>query len=320
MLVLSNKQVGELLSPRQIIDAVEQAIVAYENNTVIVPKRIHIDNGKNTLLCMPSWGADSFATKLVAVAPDNVTKNLPVTNGAMLLNDGATGMPLALINASKLTALRTGAVGAVGVRLTTPETETSFGLIGCGVQGTHQAIFACAVHPINTVYYFDPAEARVSEMVSLFKTYHPNVKLVRCASGDEVVQYAAIIVTATTSTAPVFTDDEGLVRGRHFISIGSYKPSMQELPNSVYKLAKELSIDSEFAKAETGDIINPIKNGLIKEDQVYTIGKLLMGKRKLEVNKTTVFKSTGMALFDLYVAEAMYREAVRKNVGTEVEF
>src|SRR5690242_8328099 len=104
MLVISNQQVGELLSPRHVIDAVEKAIVAHEENLAIVPQRMHINNGKNTLLCMPSWGEDVFGTKLVSVAPDNSTKNLPVISGAMLLNDGVTGMPLAFINASKLTA------------------------------------------------------------------------------------------------------------------------------------------------------------------------------------------------------------------------
>src|SRR5258708_7973820 len=88
MLILNNEDVGKLLTLGQVINAVEEAIKAYENNLALVPKRMHLDNGKNTLLCMPSWGTDTFGTKLVAVAPHNASKNLPVTNGAMLLNDG----------------------------------------------------------------------------------------------------------------------------------------------------------------------------------------------------------------------------------------
>ena len=74
MLVISNQQVGELLSLQRVIDAVEKAMVAYEENVAVVPQRMHIDNGKNTLLCMPSWGADVFGTKLVAVAPEKLKK------------------------------------------------------------------------------------------------------------------------------------------------------------------------------------------------------------------------------------------------------
>jgi ornithine cyclodeaminase/alanine dehydrogenase-like protein (mu-crystallin family) len=320
MLVISNQQVGELLSLQHVIDAVEKAIIAYEENLAIVPQRMHIDKGKNTLLCMPSWGKEVFGTKLVAVAPDNSNKNLPVTNGAMLLNDGETGMPLALINASKLTAMRTGAVGAIGLKHISPKEETSVGLIGCGVQGAHQIVFACAVRSITKVYYFDPSSVKISQMVELMKSHHPEIKLISCKTSEEVVSSTQVVIAATTSSTPVFADDEDLVNGKHFLSIGSYKPSMQELPKAVYKAAGELSIDSDFARTETGDIINPIKNGWIGEENVYTIGKLLMGKRKLNTSKTTVFKSAGMALFDLYVGQLVYEEAVKKGIGTPLEF
>ncbi|HTH57928.1 MAG TPA: ornithine cyclodeaminase family protein [Cyclobacteriaceae bacterium] len=320
MLVISNQQVGEILSLPAVIAAVEKAIVAHEEKLATVPPRMHIDNGKNTLLCMPSWGKDVFGTKLVAVAPDNATKNLPVTNGAMLLNDGATGMPLALINASKLTAMRTGAVGAIGLKHISPSDESTVGLIGCGVQGAHQVVFACAVRPIKTVYHFDPVTTKAAEMVALMKHHHPNVKLVACSTSEEVVERTNIVIAATTSAAPVFANDEPLVSGKHFVSVGSYKPAMQELPDAVYRLAGELCIDSEFACTETGDIINPLKKGFINEENVYTIGKLLMGKRKINTAKTTVFKSAGMALFDLYVAQLVYEEAMGKKRGTEVTF
>lgn len=320
MLILDNEQIGKLLSLRQVIDAVEEAIKVCENNLALVPKRMHLDNGKNTLLCMPSWGTDTFGTKLVAVAPDNATKNLPVTNGAMLLNDGNTGIPLALINASKLTALRTGAVGAIGVKHITPENETSIGLIGCGVQGIHQIIFSCAVRSIETVFYLKRSSTKVEDMSSLVNEHHPRVKLIPCDSSEELLSKTNIIIAASTSATPVLPNNESLLRGKHFISIGSYKPGMQELPDAVYKLSGELCIDSEFAQFETGDIINPIKLGFIDEKNVYTIGKLVMNQRKSDVSKTTVFKSAGMALFDLYLAQAMYNEAVKRKIGTEVPF
>lgn len=320
MLILNNDQIGDLLSLHQIIAAVEEAIVAYEENSAIIPQRMHMDKGESTLLCMPSWGSNSFGTKLVAVAPGNASKNLPVTNGAMLLNDGITGIPLALINASKLTALRTGAVGALGIKCITPENETSVGLVGCGVQGIHQILFACAVRPIKTVYYFDPSMAKISEMSSLMNAHHPGIKLNSCANAEELLGKTQTVIAATTSTSPVLPNDERLLNGKHFISIGSYKPTMQELPDAVYKLAGELCIDSDFARAEVGDIINPVDKKLISPENVFTIGKLLRSQRKIDVNKTTVFKSAGMALFDLYVAQAIYQEALKRNIGTLVKF
>jgi ornithine cyclodeaminase/alanine dehydrogenase-like protein (mu-crystallin family) len=95
---------------------------------------------------------------------------------------------------------------------------------------------------------------------------------------------------------------------------------MQEFPDSVYRLAGKLAIDSEFARHETGDIMNPVKIGILKEGNVFTLGKIITGDRTVEVNETTAYKSTGMALYDLFVAQAMYESALRQNLGTKVQF
>lgn len=320
MLILNQHDLESLLTPGQVIDAVEAAIRAYEAQLAVVPKRMHLDHGANTLLCMPSWGESFFGTKLVAVVPGNRNKNLPVTNGAMLLNDGATGMPLALLNASKLTALRTGALGAIGIKLTTPPLENSIGLVGMGVQGLHQAVFSCSVRPIKTIYYLKRSEEAALKLENFMNQFCPHVKLESCHTPSDLLAKTNVVVLATTSSTPVLPGDEAQLKGKHFIGIGSYKPSMQEIPDTVFQLAGELSIDSEFARQETGDIINPVQQGIISPEHVYTLGKLLTGKRTIDVNQTTVFKSAGMALFDLYVAQAMYAVAITRGVGTTVEF
>jgi ornithine cyclodeaminase len=318
MLVLSNTDIADLLSLKQILNAVEAAMVAYEKGLASVQKRMHIDNGDNTFLCMPSMEQEYFGSKLVSVVPGNKNRNLPVTNGAMLLNETSTGMPLALINASKLTALRTGALGAIGVNYITPLNETSFGLIGCGVQGLHQAIFVCAVRKISKMYFLDRSKEKSEALVEFLKVNHPQVEAIACNSAEEILRKTNIIITATTSAVPVLPNDQDLLRGKHYISIGSYKPSMQELPDFVYELAGNLTIDSEFARHEVGDIINPIKKNLLKEENVFTLGKLITGERKIDANQTTVYKSAGMALFDLFVAKEMYQQALKERKGTQV--
>ena len=95
---------------------------------------------------------------------------------------------------------------------------------------------------------------------------------------------------------------------------------MQELPDSVYQLAGELAIDSEFARQEVGDIINPKEKGLLKEENIFTIGKIMTGDRSVNVNGTTVYKSAGMALFDLFVAKRMYEQAMKDKKGTSVSW
>ncbi len=318
MVILSDTEIANLLSLTEIIETVEAALVAYEKKEAMVLQRLHFDHDNGTLLCMPSFGKEFFGTKLVSVVPGNSAKGLPVTNGAMLLNDAVTGLPTALMNASKLTALRTGALGAIGVKYLSSTSENSFGLIGCGVQGMHQAIFICALRPISKVYYLHRTSESAAALISFIKQHHPDQKIEACHTAEELLSKTNIIVSATTSAQPVLPDDPKLLTGKHFIGIGSYKPSMQEFPDSVYKLAGKLAIDSEFARHETGDIINPIKKGILREEDVFTIGKIILGEKKIDSAQTTVYKSAGMALFDLFVAKRIYEKALTKNVGTRV--
>jgi ornithine cyclodeaminase len=320
MIVLDNNTLANLLSFQQITDAVEAAMIAYEKGQSIVPLRMHVDHGQDTLFCMPAWSDQVFATKLVAVFPGNKEKNLPVTNGTMVLNDGQTGIPLAFINATKLTALRTGAVGGIGIKYLTPPTETSVGLIGCGMQGIHQTAFACSMRPIKTLHYLHRSDESASRLKSFLHQYFPAVSIVPSFSPEELLNKTNVIITATTSAAPVLPDDETLLKGKHFIGVGSYKPSMQEFPNEVFKLAGKLFIDSEFARVETGDCINPVKEKILQDGNIHTIGKLLTKEQRVDVQETTAFKSAGMALFDLFVAQAMYAQAVMLNVGTRLDF
>lgn len=319
MLILNNTEIASLLTHQQLLDAVEMAMIAYEKKTSIVPQRLHIDHGADTLLCMPSLNEQFAGTKIVSVVPGNATKKLPVTNGVLLLNDLETGLPLAFMNASALTALRTGTVGAMGLKYTTAENSSSIGIIGCGIQGMHQALFACCVRPINTIYCLFRSKDSFERLQHFIALHHPEVKVLSCTTSSELLSKTTIIITATTSATPVLENDRTQLEGKHFISVGSYKPTMQELPDAVYQLADALILDSEFARHESGDSICPVEKGYIKTENIFTIGKLITGERKVDISNTTVYKTTGMALFDLFVAQNMYHAALEKNIGTTVQ-
>ena len=140
MLLLSNDDILAISVPLELVTAVETALAAWEAGDAVVPARSHVQWNGNTLLLMPSAARGVSGTKLVSVVPGNTARALPVTNGLMILNEGDTGLPLAVMNAAALTAVRTGAVGAVGLRYMTPEDVSTIGVIGCGVQGAWQAI------------------------------------------------------------------------------------------------------------------------------------------------------------------------------------
>ncbi|MEQ8809607.1 MAG: ornithine cyclodeaminase family protein [Imperialibacter sp.] len=320
MLVLQNELMGDLLSFSEVIEEVENAMIAYEKQEVIVPLRMHIEKGKNTMICMPAWGDHYFANKLVNVFPANRDKNLPVNIGALVLNNAETGEALALMNASKITALRTGALGAIGIKYLTPSDTSSFGLIGCGVMGLHLAAMTCTVRKISTVHYLHRSESGAARLKAFMQSYFPEVAIEASYSAEELLGKTNAVIAATPSPVPVLPDDSRLLKGKCFISIGSFKSSMQELPDEVFKLAGRLFMDSEDARVEPGDCINPVTKGILKETDLLTLGKLITKEASVDVQQTTAYKSAGMAVYDLFVAQAMYKRALQANKGTQVAF
>lgn len=319
MIALSAADVLSLLTPAETVGLVESAALAAGGSSEqVVPERQHVRWAHGTLLMMPAIGAGAMAVKLVSVVPANAARELPVTNGLLILADAATGLPLAIVDASSVTALRTGAVGALGVKYTTPAATASIGIVGAGVQGAWQAIAACAVRPIRAVFVVRRTAAGLERFRATLGAHVPGVRVVACESAPEVLARTAVIVTATTSADPVLPDDATLLAGRHFIAIGSYERHMRELPDAVFRLAGHLVLDSEFARHEVGEAVRPVQQGILADADLFTIGELASGRRTLDVAATTAYKSAGMALYDLYVAKALYEAARRRGVGQEV--
>lgn len=319
MIALSATDVLRLLTPAQTVALVESAALAAAGSSDwVVPARQHVKWAQGTLLTMPAIGAGAMAVKLVSVVPSNAGRKLPVTNGLMILADSGTGLALAIMDAAALTAMRTGAVGALGLKYTTPAGVASVGIVGAGVQGAWQAITAGAVRPVRTVFALRRSAAAFERFCTTLAAHAPGVTVVACESAAEVLSRTGVIITATTSADPVLPDDPQLLAGRHFIAIGSYERHMRELPDAVFRLAGHLVLDSEFARHEVGEAVRPVEQGILKESDFSTIGELASGRRTLDVARTTAYKSAGMALYDLYVAKALHEAARRRGVGQEV--
>ncbi|MGH8264872.1 MAG: ornithine cyclodeaminase family protein [Steroidobacteraceae bacterium] len=319
MISLDASQITELLTPADAVAAVEAALRAHAADKCVVPQRHHIEWQGNTFLAMPAVGGTVAGVKLVSVVPENARRNLPVTIGVMMLTSAQTGEPLALLNAAALTAIRTGAVGALGLRFTTPAAADSIGIIGCGGQGTWQAISACAVRPIRRVFALRRSAASFDSFCQVLKRHVPAVEIVPCRTPSELLEQTDIVIAATTSLEPVLPDDPALVAGKHFVSVGSYRRTMQELPDAVYRAAGALVIDTDGARTEVGDIVNALARNILTETDIFPLVELVLGRRSVDVNRTTAYKTAGSALFDLYAAQAVYELAQRRGIGNVIE-
>jgi len=318
MLVLSRDELIGLLPPPQILATVEAALRAQSEGSTVMPQRLHVQWRGNTWLTMPAVSDVGFGVKIVSVAPTNRALGLPVIDGIMLLSENENGMPLALLNAAALTAQRTGAVGALGVKYLTAEDTASVGIVGCGVQGAWQAIFACAVRPIQEVFAVGRSPASFEAFAAAVSRHNPHVRVTRCWDVVELLERTNLVITATTSDTPVLPDEPARLQNKHFISVGSYKPTMQELPDSVYQLAGTLAVDSLDALHEVGDVIHPLQRNLLKAQDIFSIGECVAGERRVDTSRTTAYKSVGAAVYDLFVAKALYRAAKAQGIGREI--
>jgi ornithine cyclodeaminase/alanine dehydrogenase-like protein (mu-crystallin family) len=306
MLQLNAAQIEQALPFAEIIEIVKRGILQYEKGHYHVPDRMHLERGALTYLLMPAMGPDYFCTKLVAVVPQNRTRALPIISGSLILHRSDTGQPVAMMDAPMITALRTAAVGALGLQLISPSATSRIGIIGCGVQGTWQSIFSTVVRPVSHLYCFSRRKERFAQYLKKVKAYCSTPEIIWCESAEEVVTQSEVVYTCTTSSKPVFANDLSLVEGRQFISVGSFRKSMQELPDAVYQQAHQLIIDTPTALQEVGDVINVLDKCLIGKDQIITLGSLLMNAASYQEGSSSVFKSVGMAAFDLALAEAVY--------------
>ncbi len=316
MLYLNSAEISKAAGLDQVMDAVENAYALDLSGKYEMPPRMHVNHEGNSLLYMPCFTGGIFGTKILTLFPANASKDKPVIQGLVLLNDPETGAPLALLDGARLTAVRTGAVGGVAVRHLTPENATTVGLIGAGVQGFYQVLFACCARKIERVSLYDLNRVKCADLAEKLQEALPGIGISVSASVEEHIEASEIIITATPATDPVLPDDQELLRGRHYIGIGSYKPEMREFPETLYSLVDKVYIDTEHGLEESGDLITPLENSWIKHEQIVKIGKII-GKKEIAAGKgTTLFKSVGMALFDLAVSELIYKNALENNIGT----
>jgi len=316
MIYLTEKDILEAASVNEVVDVIEASMLVYERKQFLMPDRMHIDSGDNTMLIMPCFIDDYFATKLVTLFPGNPERGVPVLNGIVVLNDGETGLPIALLNGPALTALRTAAVAAVSIRHLAPPDTHAIGIVGAGVQGFYQAWLASSVSNATDIYIHDVHPEKTAALIDKLPAVVPNAKLHKAATAEDLLENTQVVITATTSFEPVLPDNEKLLKGKHFIGIGSYKPAVREFPHALFNLLETIYIDTNHAVKESGDLIVPLENDWITKDQITTLGKYL--KKPTPRNDTTFFKSVGMALFDVCAAKLIYEKATAKALGQKI--
>lgn len=310
----------------ECIAVMEEALSSLARGEMYQPLRtvVHPPGASGVIAMMPAYksgDAAVFGLKAICVFPGNPEKGKDSHQGGVLLFSGETGEPLAMMNASAITAIRTAAVSAVATRALAREDSRDLVIIGAGVQArSHLTAISC-VRPIKRAQVvsrnIEHARQLVSEMQDAFAfPLH---------AGDNIhdaVSAANIIVTATTSLAPVL-QRAWIAAGTHINAIGTYSPRAREI-DSATMVAASIFVDRrESALNEAGDYLLAAQEGAIGPDNIRAeLGEVLIGAAAGRTNseEITLFKSLGIAIEDLAAAAYIYQKAKQKEVGVWVEF
>jgi ornithine cyclodeaminase/alanine dehydrogenase-like protein (mu-crystallin family) len=320
---LSAEDVAKALTMDQAIGAMKEAFIELSAGAATVPLRVPIDiSGQNaTALFMPVYlpGTQKFGLKVVSVFGNNPPRGLPLIYALVAVFDGNTGSPLAVMDGEYLTALRTGAASGLATDLLARKEAHTVAIFGAGRQGRTQLEGVATVRAIEQAWIIDPDTARAAAFAAEMSDrlgFRIDV-----ADSTEVLGEADVICTATTSAKPVFADAK-VKTGVHINGVGSFKPSLCEIPPETVVRAKVVVDSLAPCLSEAGDLIMPMEQGLITQSHIYAeIGEIAAGKKagRSSGEEITIFKSVGNAVQDLAAAARVLETAQRLNLGVEVE-
>ena len=329
ILILKESDISSMITMSDIIEADKEALSIYSSQKSNIPLRSNLNvpefNGQCLFMNGYAAPAKALGVKIVSVYPDNINKNIPSVPATMVLVNAETGMVNSLIDGTYLTRLRTGAISGLATDILARKDSKIFALFGTGGQAVTQLEAVLTVRNIEEVRVFDISKERAEEFAKKMSDKFGkkfNVKIIAAESSDAAIDNADIITTVTTSKKPVF-DANKVKKNVHINGVGSYTPEMQEIPGDILVKANKIFVDTrDGAINESGDLITPIKDGLIKKEKINgELGEVINGVIKGRENddEMTFFKTTGSAVLDLVAAQKIYEMAKVKKVGQMVD-
>ena len=313
-LILTQSEVRSALTMGGAVAAVEAAFAAHARGETMMPAKVYLDLAKynGDFRAMPAYAPGSAGVKWVNSHPDNPGRHgLPTVLGMYILSDPVTARPLAVMDATWLTAARTGAAAGVAARHLARPGARTVGFVGCGVQA-HTALAALRVVFDELEVVAHDARPEVAEAFA--------AEVGGRAAGAPEACGCDVVCTATPSRRPVV--ERAWIRpGTHINALGADGPGKQELDGAILRDAR-IVIDDPHQAEGGGEINVPLARGELTMADVHaTLGEVINGtKTGREGDEITVFDSTGLAIQDVAVARIVYDEAVRRGLGREVDF
>lgn len=325
MLLLSRADIKKVFSIQDAIEADKQAFTLVSEGKCDLPLRTNIQAPKydGCFLFMPAYieAMDTASLKTVNIFPHNIDNGLPSSPAQVLLIDGKTGVVTAILDGTYITQLRTGASSGAAFDVLAKQSCRIGALIGTGGQAATQLEAMIAVRKLEEVRVYDLNYERTVEFAQRMQEelISYGTKITAVKSSDEAIDDADLLITVTPSSKPVF-DGTKIKKGCTISCVGAYQHHMQEMDPSVLPRASKIYFDSQEAVlSESGDILIPLEQGIITEDDFTgDIGRVIKGELAGRENddEIIVYETVGVGAQDLVTAKAVYENALKAGVGT----
>ncbi len=313
MLILNETDVRNATAFPELVEAVRTMF----RSDCKMPTRHHhslqVPNEPDaTLLLMPAWTEGRYmGVKIVSVFPGNLRRSLPSVSGTYLLSSALTGQNLAIIDGAELTARRTAASSALASRFLSRADAKILLVCGTGRLSLNLIEAHGSQRALEKVLVWGRSTEKAAETVKLASRLHPNVSIARDL--EAAVREADIISCATLSDAPIVRG-AWLKPGAHLDLIGAFTPDMRECDDEAVSRARIFVDTYEGALSEGGDLVQPIRAGVIGRDAVKAdLASLSKGEHagRSGPDEITLFKSVGAALEDLAGAILAFETSTR---------
>ncbi|MBI4185993.1 MAG: ornithine cyclodeaminase family protein [Chloroflexi bacterium] len=303
-LLLGGKDVRKLLNMTEVMEAVEQAFRYWALGKATMPAKAYLVLEHGDFRAMPAALPGCVGMKWVNVHPGNPALGLPTIMALLIYSDPATGYPLAVMDATEITAYRTGATAAIASKYLARQDARTLGIIGAGRQAHTQLAAHALVFPLRQINVFDLSPATTEKFIRSFPDYP-----VRGTSLEEAAA-SDIVCTVTPARAP-FLKKKWLAPGAHINAIGADAEGKEELEPDILKEAV-IVVDDLGQASAAGEVNVPLRKGIISLGNIYgTLGDIITGRKKgrQDSRTVTVFDSTGVAIEDVAVARFIYEKA-----------
>ena len=322
--MLKGEDVKSVLTMDEVMVVVEEAFKEKGLGRVQMPPKPYLffEKYNGDLRVMPSYleKLDISAVKIVNSHPQNRQYGLPTVMAVLVLVEPKTGVPLAIMDGTWITAMRTGAASGIATKYLGRKNIQKLGLVGAGVQALTQLMALTHVTNLRKVKVWSLTIEEAEDFIGKVKNDYPNVKFEAAQTVKETVENVDMVVTATPSRKPLVMES-WIADGTHINAIGADAPGKQELDPKILKKAK-IVVDDLEQSCHGGEINVPLAKGEISKNDIYgEIGEIVAGKKPGRTfdKEITVFVSTGLAIQDAVTANLAYKKALEKGLGVQFE-